>query len=205
MKLFGNPIQVHPSDTKLNEVLAEFKSGGGYMAVVADTDERGDVDVKGIVTLKDILEKILGDRILDEKHSRRTTMVVGDITTINREGVDKGRLRLWDTTEEDGTLSAHEVKALASFLHDHVPAISQSLVASGQEQYALPILSLIVENSVVLNLKASKEPIYQLGRTSTVGYLFIDRLICYKHAWQLTSTMHRLYARTHTVFFVFFF
>lgn len=169
MKLFGKSVRVHPTDARLNHVLSCFKRGGGHMAVVADTDANGGIVVKGIVTLKDVLEIILGDRFLNEKESSAITM--GEVCAVhNREGVDIGRLRVWDTTVEDDNLTAEEVKAVASYLIGHVEPVYNLLVSAttGREQDAGGMLGLILENSVVLNLTASREPIYQLGKKSTV-------------------------------------
>ena len=169
MKLFGKSVRVHSRDARLNKVLGCFKRGGGHMAVVADTDENGKFNVMGIVTLKDVLERILGDRFLNEKESSAITM--GDVCTVhNREGVDTGRLRVWDTTVEDDSLTAEEVKAVASYLIGHVEPVYNLLASPGRGQDAGSMLGLILENSVVLNLTASREPIYQLGKKSSVGY-----------------------------------
>ena len=70
MQLFGRNVhQIFP-DMKLPDVLQEFKSGRGHLAVVMDVNNEGDGDpvyeVKGVVTLEDIIEEILHTEIVDE-------------------------------------------------------------------------------------------------------------------------------------------
>lgn len=173
-KLFGRPIIVLPADARLNVVLRQFKSGRGHMAVIAERGANNMTTVKGIVTLEDILEKILGDEILDESDIVKQVVTVGDMSIINREGLDTARLRLADSTAEGTSLSHEEAKIITSYLLDHVP-IFQSLVVPGEEKEARAKVGLILENSVVLNLKASPEPLYHFGKKSTVCQTWLAR------------------------------
>lgn len=71
VQIFGRGMHVVWADDKLGDVLKLLKGGRSHMAVVRDVNNQdSDVDpyyeVKGIITLEDILELILGDEIVDE-------------------------------------------------------------------------------------------------------------------------------------------
>lgn len=60
-------------DAKLGEVLSVFKMGSTHMALVYDVNNSGPGDpfyeLKGLVTLEDIVEEILQSKIVDETDS----------------------------------------------------------------------------------------------------------------------------------------
>lgn len=71
VQIFGRGLHVVWPDDKLGGVLKLLKSGRSHMALVRDVnDGEGKVDpyyeIKGIITLEDIIEIILGDEIVDE-------------------------------------------------------------------------------------------------------------------------------------------
>ena len=58
-------------DDKLGDVLRELKQGRSHMAIVRDVNREDETqdpyyEIKGIITLEDIIEEILGDEIVDE-------------------------------------------------------------------------------------------------------------------------------------------
>ncbi|KAL3826615.1 hypothetical protein ACHAXA_010540 [Cyclostephanos tholiformis] len=70
VQIFGRGLHVVWADDKLGDVLKLLKRGG-HMALVRDVndgDGSGDpfYEIKGILTLEDIIEVILGDDIIDE-------------------------------------------------------------------------------------------------------------------------------------------
>jgi len=71
VQIFGRGLHVVWPDDKLGGVLKLLKSGRSHMALVRDVnDGDGKIDpyyeIKGIITLEDIIEMILGDEIVDE-------------------------------------------------------------------------------------------------------------------------------------------
>ena len=71
VNIFGRGMHVVWVDDNLGDVLKLLKSGRSHMAVVRDVNQGEDgedpyYEVKGIITLEDILELILGDEIVDE-------------------------------------------------------------------------------------------------------------------------------------------
>ncbi|EEC46766.1 predicted protein, partial [Phaeodactylum tricornutum CCAP 1055/1] len=71
VQIFGRGVHVVWPDDKLGDVLRELKLGKSHMALVRDVNNNdASVDpfyeIKGIITLEDIVEEILGDEIVDE-------------------------------------------------------------------------------------------------------------------------------------------
>ena len=71
VQIFGRGLHIVWPDDKLGEVLKLLKSGRSHMALVRDVnDGDGTLDpyyeIKGIITLEDIIEIIIGDEIVDE-------------------------------------------------------------------------------------------------------------------------------------------
>eukprot|EP00978_Attheya_sp_CCMP212_P022072 scaffold65380_cov44-Attheya_sp.AAC.2 len=127
VQIFGRGVHVVWPDDKLGDVLRELKQGKSHMALVRDVNRGSEeqdpyYEIKGIITLEDIIEVILGDEIVDE-----TDAFVDQIQSIkvNRDEVfDWGRLRLLDAKLVDETLSHDEVKAVSAHLRmNHKTAV----------------------------------------------------------------------------------
>ncbi|GMI42670.1 hypothetical protein TrCOL_g2899 [Triparma columacea] len=117
IQIFGRGLHVVWPDQSLGECLRTFKQGRGHMALVRDVVNEGGMDpryvVKGIITLEDIIEEILGAEIVDE------TDVFVDVDNhikVDRRTFDWARLRLLDSRAVDKTLGADEVKAASAHL-----------------------------------------------------------------------------------------
>jgi metal transporter CNNM len=111
MQLFGRTVhQIFP-DMKLPDVLQEFKSGRGHLAVVMDVNNEGDGDpvyeVIGLVTLEDIIEEILHTEIVDETDNY-IHMEAGD--KVSRDSFDVARLRILDSHNQSTSLGPDEGK-----------------------------------------------------------------------------------------------
>lgn len=121
IQIFGRNFHLIWPDDKLGDVLRTFKKGKSHIAIVRDVNNDGDGDpfyeMKGIVTLEDILEEILQDEIVDE-----TDMAEGE------GGMDSvfdyGKLRLLDsgkleydmlTRAESLAIGAHFLRNVKSF------------------------------------------------------------------------------------------
>jgi hypothetical protein len=117
IQIFGRSVHVVWPDDILGDVLAELKKGRSHLAVVRDVnndDETQDpfYDVKGIITLEDIIEKIIGDTIVDE-----TDAFVDNSQKIKVEragSFEWARLRLLDAKIVDEMLSPSEVQAVTA-------------------------------------------------------------------------------------------
>eukprot|EP00934_Nitzschia_sp_Nitz4_P000666 Nitzschia sp. Nitz4//scaffold112_size70979//48852//51327//NITZ4_005908-RA/size70979-augustus-gene-0.87-mRNA-1//1//CDS//3329533283//666//frame0 len=117
VQIFGRGTHVVWPDDKLGDVLAELKKGRTHMALVRDvnnTDETQDpfYEIKGIITLEDIIEKIIGDSIVDETDAFVDN--AHEIKVQRAETFEWARLRLLDTKIVDQLLSPSEVQAVTA-------------------------------------------------------------------------------------------
>ena len=117
-EILGRQFEVVQEEDKLGDVLQTFKRGRGHLAVVRGINEFDDgrdstYGVRGIITLEDIVEAILGDEIVDETdqyvHMERKDRV-------NRADFDYGKLDLLDDKLNENLLSPEEINAIAAHL-----------------------------------------------------------------------------------------
>jgi len=119
VQIFGRGVHVVWPDDKLGEVLNELKRGKSHLALVRDVNNEDDskdpfYELKGIITLEDIVEKILGDTIVDE-----TDAFVDSTQSVRvdrAENFEWARLRMLDSKIVDEFLSHHEVKAVTAHM-----------------------------------------------------------------------------------------
>lgn len=163
--IFGRGLHNVWADDNLGDVLKLLKSGRSHMAVVQDVNQGdgGDpfYEVKGIITLEDILELILGDEIVDEtdalvdvndpnsavtrasylggeeneegqESSRNMDSYRSTGATASVRSIDwEARLRLLDERLVDEHLSPEEVRAVAAHLKTNYPSAVE-LTSDGQ-------------------------------------------------------------------------
>jgi len=150
VQIFGRGLHVVWPDDKLGDVLKLLKRGRSHMALVRGVNE-GDgkmdpfYEIKGIITLEDIIEIILGEEIVDEtdelvdvndpdsvvrrpdmgdyiegalERSEDSHLVGGGASDIgSSRAIDwEARLRLLDERLVDEHLSSDEVRAVAAHL-----------------------------------------------------------------------------------------
>jgi metal transporter CNNM len=120
IQIFHRKVETFYQETKLAEVLTKFKKGGTHMGLVREVntsdDKRPVFEIRGVITLEDVIEEILQDEIVDE------TDVYKDVD--NQVKVNDGReMRvlnlavfnpLWKSRREQ--LSVEEVKTIAAHL-----------------------------------------------------------------------------------------
>lgn len=118
IQIFGRGVHVVWPDDKLGEVLCELKQGRSHMALVRDVNKADETDpfyeIKGIITLEDIIEEIIGTEIVDETDA----FVDGthSLKVSRMDNFDWGRLRLLDSKIVDESLSHEEAKAVTAHL-----------------------------------------------------------------------------------------
>lgn len=129
VRIFGRGVHVVWPDDKLGDVLRELKQGKSHMALVRDVnnaDENQDpfYEIKGIITLEDIVEVILGDEILDE-----TDVFTDELhnVKVQRTDFEWDKLRLLDSKIIDKTLNPAEQKAVTAYLRTHYSDTFSSL------------------------------------------------------------------------------
>lgn len=153
VQIFGRGVHVVWPDAVLGDVLRELKQGKSHMALVRDVNNASEssdpfYELKGIITLEDIIEEILGDEIVDE-----TDVVVENShqRKVDREETFKwARLRLLDSKIVDETLSPEESKAVTAHLHTNYPEVVD-MVSRHQ------LLKLVTQTKVSILPTAAQE------------------------------------------------
>uniref|UniRef100_A0A7S3PYU5 CNNM transmembrane domain-containing protein n=1 Tax=Chaetoceros debilis TaxID=122233 RepID=A0A7S3PYU5_9STRA len=130
VQIFGRGANVVWIDDNLGEVLSTLKRGQCHLALVKDINKGDDeqdpfYEVKGIITLEDIIEIILGDQIVDETD----TWVDAEHTTRVKRTNDFvwANLRLLDAKIVDQTLSDDELRAVSAHLSSNFASIFDRL------------------------------------------------------------------------------
>lgn len=125
VQIFGRGVHVVWPDDKLGDVLRELKKGKSHMALVRDVNNEDETqdpfyEIKGIITLEDIIEEIIGGEIVDETDA----FVDGQhLVKVDRmEDFDWGRLRLLDAKIVEQRLSMDEAKAVVAHLRTNYAA-----------------------------------------------------------------------------------
>jgi metal transporter CNNM len=120
VEIFGRSLHVVWADDTLGDVLRDLKSGRSHMALVRDVNAASDTadpfyELKGIITLEDIIEEIIGVEIVDETDAYvdSTQSVRVDRPELTRRWAS---LRLLDSKIVDETLSFDETRAMAAHL-----------------------------------------------------------------------------------------
>jgi len=119
IQIFGRGVHVVWPTDNLGDVLAELKKGKSHLALVRDVNNKDETkdpvyEIHGIITLEDIIEKILGDAIVDETDAFMDSDQ--QVKVQRAEGFEWARLRLLDSKITDKCLSENEVRAVTAHL-----------------------------------------------------------------------------------------
>lgn len=130
VEIFGRNLAMVWPDSKLGDVLRELKTGRSHMGLVRDVNNQDPTqdpfyEVKGIITLEDIIEEILGDEIVDETDA----FVDGTQTKpVDRaQTFQWARLRLLDRKIVEQRLSQDEVRAVTAHFSRNFPEVVAGL------------------------------------------------------------------------------
>jgi hypothetical protein len=150
IQIFGRHFHTLWPDEKLGEVLKFFKTGKSHMAIVRDVVNTGPEDpyfeIKGVLTLEDIIEEILQDEIHDE------TDVDTALDKLPGAGFDYSKLRLLDSAklEYDKLTPAETLAIGAHFLRNVKPfSLLRPEVLSKLESHSDSTSNVSVSVSVV--------------------------------------------------------
>jgi metal transporter CNNM len=168
VQIFGRGLHVVWADDKLGDVLKLLKRGS-HMALVRDVNS-GDgsedpfYEIKGIITLEDIIEVILGDDIIDETDdptdfndalvATSNSYIAGFLEKSTKSDMNgrrgdsslavdwESRLRLLDERLVDEHLRPDEVRAVAAHLKTNFPK-AVDLISIKQLQSLLSSVAVI--------------------------------------------------------------
>merc|ERR1719502_124534 len=176
IQIFGRSIQYVYPDTTAGEALATFKQGKGHMAIVRDIFQQDDgkdpiYKTVGIVTLEDIIEKIIGDDIVDETDE---FVDVDKKIRVVKNNFDMSRLRLLNAQLADDQLTFEEYKVISAHLKNNVPAFknkfSDDVLIKMLE--ICPVLD-IVKRGKLYGQPEKEDALYQAGEVANAFTLIL--------------------------------
>lgn len=145
----------------MGEVLSVFKKSRGHLALVVDvnnesTTEDPYYELKGIITLEDIMEEILGETLLDETDQDEGG-ADGEMDQRERE---LARLKMLSGKVAEERLSPEEAQAITSHLTTNVPQISRLLSDSPGTNPVTPsqVQEMVTSNCKVIELSRKSHP-----------------------------------------------
>lgn len=125
VKFYHRKCHVVPSETKLISMLKYFQTGKSHIALVQEVQQRAHGDpvyeVKGLVTMEDVIEELIHNEIFDEYD-----IVATPTTTAPGPGgaSAKRNIGLNAKCARRVHLNANQMKACALFLNESLPQLS---------------------------------------------------------------------------------
>jgi len=178
VEIFGRKLNIVWPDTKLGDVLRELKTGRSHMALVRDVNNSVDdqdpfYELKGIITLEDIIEEILGHEIVDE------TDAFVDGTQSQRvdrtETFEWARLRLLDAKIVDERLSRDETLAVTAHLRKNYSDVVSLLSERQLEKFVVETkVSKLETGEQAVGEKLPKDLLYENGVKSDHATLLLS-------------------------------
>ncbi|XP_067952113.1 metal transporter CNNM2-like isoform X1 [Watersipora subatra] len=156
-KFYNHQITFVFEDTRLDQLLDEFKKGRSHMAFVQRIvdDENADpyYDVLGIVTLEDIIEEIIQCEILDE-----TDIITDNQTKRRRHNLRKKDFSVFNQPIDGSNrvcLSGHLMLATFQYLQTTVEAFKEEHISSN-------ILKRLLKQDIFVQQKFDEKSIDSL-------------------------------------------
>jgi len=175
VNFFSRTIHKVPSDQQLGQLLNNFKEGNTHISMVVEVNtENPDIDpfyeLKGIVTLEDVIEEILGSEILDE--TDQFIHIEKEASEIKqRKRFDFAQLRLWDAQrKKNQALEEGQVTVVTTLLLSK-PQFQQKNQA-GAPLTTAQVRKLVRESS--LQKFSNSEQIYKLKQKDDFFSLVMD-------------------------------
>jgi metal transporter CNNM len=180
--IFGRGVHVVWPDDKLGDVLRELRQGRSHMALVRgvnNDDETQDpfYEIRGIITLEDIIEEILGTEIVDETDA---FLDGSHAVKLDREDALKfARLRLLDSKIVDERLTLDETKAVTAHLwKNHSSVVSLLTENQLQRLVAETPVSILPTATQKIGEALPADLLYQKGVSSDVCTLILAGKVC---------------------------
>eukprot|EP00002_Diphylleia_rotans_P033568 TRINITY_DN7148_c0_g2_i1.p1 TRINITY_DN7148_c0_g2~~TRINITY_DN7148_c0_g2_i1.p1 ORF type:complete len:662 (-),score=127.64 TRINITY_DN7148_c0_g2_i1:168-2153(-) len=164
LQFYGRPVQKVFNDTRLPELLNDFKKGKSHIKIVhrVNCDGPGDpvYEVIGIVTLEDIIEELIQDEIVDESDEY--------VDVVKKQSAQRGRVDysrisfLKKISGSSAAISNEQQLAVFSYLRSNVEPFSSRHLSDS-------VLKKLISQARVVEVLlegeegATTKPIYQKG------------------------------------------
>lgn len=158
IKFYNHTAQKVLGDMKVLRLMQDFMTERYHMAIVADVQEKEDLDPVyvpiGVVTLEDIIEEIIQQEIVDETDAY-----------VNNDFKKKNEKKCFPLLPIDKKKDAHVMKispqlelATFTFLSTQVPEFSEENISPG-------VLNRLLRQDVIKEVKPEGKPIIESGVT----------------------------------------
>jgi len=169
VRIFGRGLHVVSPNDSLGDILRELKKGKSHMALVREICDKF-YEIKGIVTLEDIIEVILGDEIYDETDADLTNGIES-----NQIAFDFEKLRSLDMNQGKKTLQLSERKAVVAYFRAHYNhVVSQLSDRMLEMMIATTAVMEFDDDAADSNEVSEKNKIYQEGIPSDTCTLILS-------------------------------
>ncbi|KEG11810.1 metal transporter CNNM4 [Trypanosoma grayi] len=125
VKFYNRRCHVVPSETKLISMLKYFQTGRSHIALVQEVQQRpfGDpyYEVKGLVTMEDVIEELIHSEIFDEYD------IGPQISTPAPHGPPKRQIGLTPKCARRVNMSPNQLKASTLFLCESLPDLNRHM------------------------------------------------------------------------------
>lgn len=123
VKFYHRKCHVVPSETKLISMLKYFQTGKSHIALVQEVQQRPHQDpyyeVKGLVTMEDVIEELIHNEIFDEYD-----VVASPAPSAAPTAASKRNVGLNAKCARRVHLNANQMKACALFLNESLPQLN---------------------------------------------------------------------------------
>lgn len=129
VKFYNRRCHIVPSETKLISMMKYFQTGKSHIALVQEVQQRpyGDpyYEVKGLVTMEDIIEELIHSEIFDEYDvDPHQSFAASNVMMPNTVGLLKRQIGLTSRCSRRVHLNHNELRAAALFLCESLPELS---------------------------------------------------------------------------------
>jgi metal transporter CNNM len=152
VKFYHRKCHVVPSETKLISMLKYFQTGKSHIAIVQEVQQRlqGDpyYEVKGLVTMEDVIEELIHSEIFDEFDN----VIVPNTSHLGQShSGPKRTIGLSSRCARRYHLNANQLKACALFLNESLPEFNTQMDAN------VRMISALSKHSLAYKVRAPRD------------------------------------------------
>lgn len=152
VKFYHRKCHVVPSETKLISMLKYFQTGKSHIALVQEVQQRphGDpiYEVKGLVTMEDVIEELIHNEIFDEYDVVNSPLPASNATSVSA----KRNIGLNAKCARRVHLNANQMKACALFLNESLPQLNLDANDVGPS-----LMSALADQAQIFKVRAPRD------------------------------------------------